>query len=128
MKKIYNIDQLKLKISQLKKERKKIVHCHGVFDLLHVGHVKHFETAKSLGDYLVVTLTSDKYVNKGPSRPIFNQDLRCEFISALSCVDAVCISDYQTSETVIKIIKPNFYFKGPDYKVNKNDKTKNIYK
>jgi rfaE bifunctional protein kinase chain/domain/rfaE bifunctional protein nucleotidyltransferase chain/domain len=128
MKKIYNIDQLKIKISQLKKEKKKIVHCHGVFDLLHVGHVKHFQTAKSLGDYLIVTLTSDKYVNKGPSRPIFNQDLRCEFISSLSCVDAVCISDYQTSETVIKIIKPNFYFKGPDYKVNKNDKTKNIYK
>lgn len=128
MNKILNLDQLKSKVDQIKKAKKTIVHCHGVFDLLHIGHVKHFESAKKLGDYLIITLTSDKYVNKGPSRPIFNQELRSEFISSLSCVDAVCISDSQTSEKVIKIIKPNLYFKGPDYKVNKNDKTKNIYK
>ena len=128
MKKILNLDQLKLKVDQLKQAKKTIVHCHGVFDLLHVGHVKHFESAKKLGDFLIITVTSDRYVNKGPSRPIFSQELRSEFISSLSCVDAVCISDSQTSEKVIKIIKPNLYFKGPDYKVNKNDKTKNIYK
>ena len=128
MNKIFNLDQLKSKVKQIKKAKKTIVHCHGVFDLLHIGHVKHFESAKKLGDYLIITLTSDKYVNKGPSRPIFNQELRSEFVSSLSCVDAVCISDSETSEKVIKIIKPNLYFKGPDYKVNKNDKTKNIYK
>ena len=68
---------------------KKIVHCHGVFDLLHVGHIRHFEQAKRLGDILVVTTTPDQYVNKGPHRPAFTEDLRAEAIAALESVDFV---------------------------------------
>ena len=73
--KILNLEQLKKKISSEKKKGKKIVHCHGVFDLLHVGHIKHFKSAKKNGDFLLVTITSDQYVNKGPGRPAFNQNL-----------------------------------------------------
>ena len=59
-----------------KKNGKKVVMCHGVFDLLHLGHIKHFEKAKSLGDILVVSITADKFVNKGPGRPAFNESDR----------------------------------------------------
>ena len=72
------------KISVYKKNKKKIVLCHGVFDLLHVGHVTYFEQAKKLGDILVVSVTDDKYVNKGPLRPVFNINQRTSLIKKLS--------------------------------------------
>ena len=68
-KKLINLSQLEKRTNFLKKKGKKIVLCHGVFDLLHVGHIKHLKKAKEYGDKLVVTLTSDRYVNKGPGRP-----------------------------------------------------------
>jgi len=128
MKKIFQIDQLTKKIKLEKKKNKKIIHCHGVFDLIHVGHIKHFQEAKKIGDFLVVSITSDKYVNKGLGRPIFNENLRAEVLSSITYIDAVCINHYTTSEKLISLIKPNIYFKGPDYKDNQKDKTKNILK
>ena len=71
MKKIVSIEVLEKIISKLKAKGKKVVLCHGVFDLLHIGHIKHFKEAKNQGDVLIVTLTPDKYVNKGPNRPAF---------------------------------------------------------
>ena len=70
-KKIFDLKDLGKKIPTLKKRGKKVVHCHGVFDILHAGHIKHFNSAKKLADILVVTVTHDQYVNKGPNRPIF---------------------------------------------------------
>ena len=67
-------------------------------------------------------------MNKGPGRPLFNKDARANTISALSMVDAVIISNFETSEEIINLIKPDVYFKGPDYKNNKKDLSKNIYK
>ncbi len=128
MKKIFTINNLKKKVENEKKRNKKIVHCHGVFDLLHIGHVKHFKEAKKAGDFLIVSLTSDKYVNKGSGRPVFNQNLRAEFLSSFSFVDAVIINDFPTAEKIINLIKPEIYFKGPDYKDNKKDRTGNIYR
>ena len=63
--------------------KKKIVLCHGVFDLMHIGHIKHFEEAKSYGEILIVSLTSDKYVNKGPNRPAFNEHNRAATLASL---------------------------------------------
>ena len=128
MKKIFQIDQLTKKIKLEKKENKKIIHCHGVFDLVHVGHIKHFQEAKRIGDFLVVSITSDKYANKGLGRPIFNENLRAEVLSSITYIDAVYINHYATSEELISLIKPNIYFKGSDYKDNKKDRTKNILK
>jgi len=125
-KKIFNKKEIQEKLKIYK--GKKIVLSHGVFDLLHVGHIAHFESAKQNGDILVVSVTSDEFVNKGPGRPVFNHNLRAKAISALSVVDAVIISKYPTAENIINIVKPNIYFKGPDYKNNKKDLTKNIYK
>ena len=76
--KIIDLDDLAACVKALKEQGKKIVHSHGVFDLLHVGHIRHFAEAKKMGDMLVVTLTRDEHVSKGPHRPAFSQDLRAE--------------------------------------------------
>ena len=119
--KIKTLNNLQKIIKSKKKLGKKIVHCHGVFDLLHVGHIKHFKEAKKLGDLVVVTITSDKYVNKGPGRPVFNERLRAEAIAALEYVDYLAINNAPSAVNVIKKIRPNIYCKGPDYKISRND-------
>ena len=92
--------------------------CHGVFDIIHIGHLKHFNEAKKYCNYLIVSITSDRFVrkSKGPKKPIFNQDERFKILSSLKIVDEVIISDCETAEDSIKKIKPKFYFKGKDYK------------
>jgi rfaE bifunctional protein nucleotidyltransferase chain/domain len=115
-------------VAKLKSDKKTIVHCHGCFDLMHLGHIKHFESAKKMADVLIVTLTQDKFVNKGPGRPVFNEHQRAEAIAALECVDYVAINAWATAEETIRIIKPDFYVKGPDYKIQTNDITNNIGK
>jgi len=87
--KIKTIEELAKILNNFKEKGKKIVHCHGVFDLLHPGHIRYFEAAKKKGDILVVTITKDEYVNKGPDRPYFNEQLRLESVAAIECVDYV---------------------------------------
>ena len=119
--KIYSLKKLSKKIISEKKKFKRIVLCHGVYDLLHVGHIKHLKKAKEYGDKLIVTLTSDKYVNKGPGKPIFNHNLRCEAIAALDVVDYVAINDSPTAVNPINLLMPNIYCKGKDYKNFEDD-------
>lgn len=109
-------------------EEKKIVLCHGVFDILHIGHIKHFEDAKKNGDILVVSVTADKFVNKGFDRPYFTQQIRMEMIASISYVDYVVPSNYPTAVEILNFIKPKVFFKGNDYKNMKNDISKNIFK
>src|SRR3990167_5331297 len=104
----------------------RIVQCHGVFDLLHIGHIKHFQAAKRQGDILVVTITPDRFVNKGPNRPRFTEHLRAEAIAALDCVDFVIINAWPTAVEAIQFIKPSIYAKGDEYKNNENDITGKI--
>jgi rfaE bifunctional protein kinase chain/domain/rfaE bifunctional protein nucleotidyltransferase chain/domain len=111
---------------RLKTEGKRVVLAHGTFDLLHMGHMKHLESARREGDVLMVTLTADRYVNKGPGRPIFSQNMRAEMLAALACVDYVGINDAVTSEHVLELIRPDIYVKGPDYVNARNDVTGNI--
>lgn len=125
--KIKPLDKLVKALEPLRKQGKKIVHCHGVFDLLHPGHLKHFQAARKKGDVLVVTLTRDEHVNRGPGRPIFNQDLRAESIAALECVDFVAINDWPTAVETIRKLKPDFYVKGSDYANKDDDVTGKIY-
>jgi len=113
-------------ISSLKACGKRIVHCHGVFDLLHIGHLRHFEQAKALGDVLVVTLTADRFVYKGPRRPVFSESLRAEALAALSCVDFVAVSRWPMAVELIRTLKPDFYVKGSDYKDATRDVTGGI--
>lgn len=124
--KIIGLDQISSFIEVPKREGKNIVHCHGVFDLLHIGHIRHFQQAKQLGHVLVVTITPDRYVNKGPGRPVFDEQLRAEAIAALDCVDFVSINNWPLAEEAIKIIKPRYYVKGSDYKDANDDLTGGI--
>ena len=126
-KKIISFDQLNLKLKKLSSKKKLIGMCHGVFDLIHLGHIKHFEEAKNHCDILIVSVTSDKYVFKGPGRPRFNEKERMHSISSLEIVDYVVLSDSISAVNNLDIIKPNIYFKGPDYRINKNDFTNKIY-
>ena len=119
----FNQEQI---IKDLKIKNKKIVLCHGVFDLFHVGHLGYLKEAKKLGDILIVSVTTDKYVIKAPGRPYFKLKQRMSLIASLEIVDYVLASDFETAENVIKLIKPNIYFKGSDYKNNKKDITNNI--
>lgn len=125
--KIKELNELAKICQQLKDNKKRIVHCHGCFDLIHPGHIRHFEAAKKMGEVLIVTVTPDRYVEKGPGRPIFNQDLRMESIAALNFVDYVSLNKWETAIETIKLLRPDFYVKGSDYADKERDITKNIY-
>ena len=124
--KIIQLKEISGIISSKKNQGKKIIHCHGVFDLLHIGHIKHFEEAKKMGDILIVSITPDKFVNKGPGRPAFTTSLRLEALAALESIDYVVANEWPSAEEIIKIIKPDFYCKGPDYKEHSDDITGKI--
>jgi rfaE bifunctional protein kinase chain/domain/rfaE bifunctional protein nucleotidyltransferase chain/domain len=108
-------------IIQKTRNGKRIVLCHGVFDLLHIGHIRYFEQAKKHGDLLVVTVTPDRFVNKGPERPAFPEGLRAESIASLGIVDYVAINEWPTAVETIQILKPDIYAKGSEYKDAKKD-------
>lgn len=105
----------------------KTVLCHGCFDVLHAGHLAYFRAAKKFGDKLVVSVTADRWVNKGPGRPYFSAGQRAEMVRALGIVDEVIISDHPTAVQVIEQVRPDFYVKGPDYKDLSKDVTGEIH-
>lgn len=125
--KILEINALSEKCRTLKSVGKKLVLCHGCFDLMHPGHIKYFQAAKKMGDILIVTLTPDKYVDKGPGRPVFNQNLRAESIAALACVDYVALNQWPTAEETLRMLSPSIYVKGQEFE-KLEDKTGKIQK
>src|SRR2546422_8668774 len=127
-KKIKRIEDLAKAVAELRTHGKKIVHCHGVFDLLHIGHIKHLEAARKLGDALVVTLTPDRFVNKGPHRPAFPERLRAEALASLTCVDFVAINEWPTAVETIQLLRPDLYVKGVVREAGKRDHTDAIQK
>lgn len=125
--KILSLSQALEKVEFLKKKKNKIVLCHGVFDIIHPGHLEYFKYAKKFGQTLVVSVTTDRFVDKGFGRPIFDIEKRKFFLSNISIIDFIVESDYPSSVNIIKKLKPNFYVKGPDFKIKKNDHTGKIY-
>lgn len=97
---------------ELRRDGKKIVHCHGVFDLVHPGHINYFEQAQKLGDAVYVTIVADRFVKKGPDRPRFPERMRLEWVAALECVDYVVLNEEEGPWTVMRLVKPHFYTKG----------------
>jgi rfaE bifunctional protein kinase chain/domain/rfaE bifunctional protein nucleotidyltransferase chain/domain len=124
--KVISLTELEEICNAARAEGKTIAHCHGCFDLMHPGHIRHFQSAAKIADILVVTLTQDKFVNKGPGRPVYSEQIRAESIASLACVSYVAINQWPTAIETIKIVKPNFYVKGPDYKDQTKDLTNNI--
>lgn len=124
--KIIHLNNLRKIVSKKQSEGKKIVLCHGVFDLLHFGHITHFKNAKKNGNILIVSITPDKFVKKGPGRPVFNQNIRALSLAELNIVDYVTINNSHSAVNVIRTIKPNIFCKGTEYKIHKNDITTEI--
>jgi len=98
--------------------RSPVVFTNGVFDLLHVGHVRYLEFARGLGKMLVVGVNSDASVRslgKGPQRPIVPAAQRAEVVAALACVDFVCLFDEQRPDAMIRAVRPDIHVKSAQY-------------
>ncbi len=124
--KIKSFEQLQALLNQQRAEGKRIVQCHGVFDLLHPGHIRHFRAAKQKGDVLVVTITPDRFVNKGPGRPVFTEKLRLETLAALQHIDYVVLNDTPDAVYAIEKVRPHIYAKGLEYQSHEKDVTGKI--
>ena len=106
---------------QVRAAGKTIVFTNGVFDLLHPGHVRYLQHARSLGDALIVGINSDRSVRavKGPHRPINSEAERAEILAALACVDAVAIFDEETPFEIVTAVQPDVLVKGADWAPDK---------
>lgn len=104
---------------QEKRSQAKVVFTNGCFDILHVGHVRYLQEAKSLGEVLVIGLNSDSSVRslKGSERPIQKESDRAEILAALACVDYVGIFSEDTADRIIRSVRPNIYVKGGDWSI-----------
>ena len=116
---VLNENTLLATVKSLKQKSKKIVFTNGCFDLLHVGHVRYLQQARSLGDCLIVGVNTDKSVQKlkGPTRPIQNENDRAEILAALNAVDYTILFAEDTPLELIKKIEPDFLVKGGDWKI-----------
>lgn len=123
----FKLENLSKIAKQLRIKGKKIGLCHGVFDVIHSGHLSHFEEARKKCDYLFVTITEDNFVKKGPNRPVNNHYLRAKVLESLRQVDNVGINFSPNAIDSIRQIRPHFYFKGKDYK-GKKDLTQRLNK
>jgi rfaE bifunctional protein nucleotidyltransferase chain/domain len=114
---IRDLDALAERLDALKADGKRIVMTNGTFDLLHVGHLRSLEDARSRGDVLVVAVNSDVSVRgyKGPNLPIQPEDERAELLAGLRCVDFITIFDELTVDNVLLKLKPHVHAKGTEY-------------
>lgn len=127
LEKIVSKEKFKNHIRQtLKDEGKTIALCHGVFDLVHPGHIIHLEQAKKMADVLVVSITAAQYVRKGPGRPYFDDEMRMKVLAALECVDYVMLSKGYTVDDIIENVEPDIYVKGQEYQKAGDDITGKI--
>ncbi len=124
--KIRTIDELAHVIAGLQSAGKVVAQAHGTFDLLHLGHVRHLQAARCLCDVLVVTLTADSFVNKGPGRPVFTESLRAEMLATLEYVGWVAINNSPDAVSAIHRLRPDIYIKGQDYQNPEGDITGKI--
>lgn len=118
MPRVLNSSSLDTVLNQYRESNQKIVFTNGCFDLLHIGHIYYLEEAKKLGDVLIVGVNTDASVKtlKGPSRPIQNENDRCEILAALKAVDHTILFSEDTPLNLIKKIRPHVLVKGGDWK------------
>lgn len=110
-------ERLQEQLAQERASGARVVFTNGVFDLLHLGHLRYLRQARGLGDLLVVGVNSDASAQrlKGPARPLVPEDERAELLAALDCVDYVTIFDEATAEATLALLQPDIYVKGADY-------------
>jgi rfaE bifunctional protein kinase chain/domain/rfaE bifunctional protein nucleotidyltransferase chain/domain len=116
MGKVLPFETLAATCQTLREQGHKVVLCHGCFDLLHLGHIRYLRQAALLGDVLIVTVTPDRYVDKGPNRPAFPEALRAEAVASLEMVAYVAVNSWPTAENTLRALRPDVYVKGSDFK------------
>lgn len=116
--KIVGLDALLAARSKLRAAGRRLVQCHGCFDIVHPGHIRHLRQARSLGDCLLVSITGDPEIRKGNGRPLIPEELRAENLAALDCVDLVYIDPNATALTLLQGLQPDVYVKGKEYENN----------
>ena len=121
--KILELEPLAARIRELRRAGSRVALCHGVFDLLHVGHLRYFKGARRKADVLVVTVTPDRFVDKGPHRPAFDEGLRLEALAALEVVDLVALNAWPTAEETLRLLRPDVYVKGAEFQRRGADPT-----
>lgn len=119
--KIKTVEEL-LEIIGVHPREKKVVMCHGVFDVVHPGHMRHLMYAKSKADILIASLTADRHINKGQYRPHIPQNIRAANLSAFEMVDYVIIDKNDTPIENIKLLQPDFFAKGYEYSTKSKPK------
>ncbi|MCC6321398.1 MAG: adenylyltransferase/cytidyltransferase family protein [Phycisphaerales bacterium] len=116
--KILSRDQLLARRAEARAAGRRVVHCHGCFDIVHPGHLRHLRHARAQGDILLVSITGDSLINKGDGRPLIPQELRAENLAALDCVDWVYIEPRPTAVELLEDVRPDIYVKGREYEFN----------
>lgn len=124
--KLLPLPQLGTIARDLRASGRTVTLAHGTFDLLHIGHVRHLQAARSHGDVLIVTITADAFINKGPGRPVFPEALRAEMLASLMIVDYVGVVPAPDALPAIHAIRPDVYVKGQDYRNPEGDITGRI--
>lgn len=112
---VVTLAQLAEIVAHCKRDGKTVALCHGCFDILHFGHVRHFEAARRLADVLVATVTPDRFVHKGPNRPVFPEEQRAEVIAGLRAIDWVAVNEWDGAIETIHSVRPNVFIKGEEY-------------
>jgi rfaE bifunctional protein nucleotidyltransferase chain/domain len=117
---LFTLEEVIVRFAREKRNGKRVVFTNGCFDLLHPGHIHSLETARSLGDFLIVGINSDESVRmlKGASRPVIPEQERAEILAGLECVDGVVIFDELTPQKVIAALVPDILVKGSDWPGN----------
>ncbi|MGB2677084.1 MAG: D-glycero-beta-D-manno-heptose 1-phosphate adenylyltransferase [Candidatus Acidiferrum sp.] len=117
---VLTLEEIILRFGREKRNGKRVVFTNGCFDLLHPGHIESLETARALGDVLIVGINSDESVRtlKGPGRPVIPAEERAEILASLECVDAVLIFEDLTPQRVIAALLPDILVKGGDWPGN----------
>ncbi len=116
--KIVGLEALLAARAKLRASGRRLVQCHGCFDIVHPGHIRHLRQARSLGDALLVSITGDPGINKGQGRPLIPEELRAENLAALDCVDFVYIDPSPTALDLLQALHPDVYVKGKEYENN----------
>ncbi len=118
--KILTLEQLIANRAAARDACESVVQCHGCFDIVHPGHIRHLRSAAAQGKRLLVSITADRFVNKGAGRPVFTEDLRADNLAALSFVDWVYINDQETAADLLAHTRPDVYVKGAEYEANED--------
>lgn len=115
--KIAALDEIVERLRAARAQGRTVALANGVFDLLHVGHVRYLQAARALADLLVVAVNSDASTRayKGPGRPVVCEAERAELIAALACVDHVVVFEDRDVRRVLRALKPDVHVKGTDY-------------